>query len=403
MERRKERVTQLLQQYLENQLTDAEYNEMWELLKENPDETYFGKELQQLWQKAKAEQATISDAEWDYKMQMLKNKLSEEKVAEPALQKRTIRMPKYWWAAAAALLIFISSAVYLSLNTNNKSNNEVVANDSNTKNLHDRLPGGDKAILTLADGTSIVLDSAGNGILAQQGSTKIIKKQDGQLIYNTSGIGTEEVAYNTLATPRGGQYKLTLPDGSKVWLNAASSLKYPAAFTSHTRNVEITGEAYFEIAKDATKPFKVKVNQMEVEVLGTHFNINGYADEDMIRTTLLEGSVKVNTESGTSFLKPGQQAQLPKTGKVKVLNNVDIEETIAWKEGNFQFENSDINTVMRQITRWYDVDVEYNGKVTKHFLGTITRNVNLTQVLAMLQQTGEVKFKIEGRKVLVMP
>jgi transmembrane sensor len=403
MESNKERVSQLMQQYLHNKLTAAEYSEMWELLNDNLDENSFKEELQMVWQKARTEQAIISGEAWEYKMQSVKNKLKEAVIAEPAIQKRVVRMHKYWWAAAAVMFVFISSAIYFSVNTNIKEHNSIVKNDETSEQKNDVLPGGDRAILTLADGSQIALDSAGNGMLAQQGSTKIIKHEDGQLIYNPTGVGTNEIAYNTLATPRGGQYKLTLPDGSKVWLNAASSLKYPAAFTGNDRKVEITGEAYFEIAKDASRPFKVQVNLMEVEVLGTHFNINGYDDEEITRTTLFEGSVKINTKEGHNILKPGQQAQLQKTGRMKLFNDADLEETMAWKDGNFQFENSDIYTVMRQIARWYDVDVIYRGTVSKHFIGTISRNVNLSQVLTMLQQTGEVKFLIEGKKVVVMP
>ncbi len=310
-------------------------------------------------------------------------------------------------AAAAVLFVLISSAIYFFVNTNQKDNSTIATNKPKEKN-NDRLPGGDKAILTLADGSQIVLDSAGNGMLAQQGTTKIIKKEDGQLVYNASGATADEMAYNTLVTPRGGQYKITLPDGSKVWLNAASSLKYPAAFTGNERRVEITGEVYFEIAPLSPKggqkiPFIVQVNEMEVEVLGTHFNINSYADEEVIRTTLLEGKVKINTKDANSFLKPGQQAQLQKTGRIKVVDDADLEETMAWKDGNFQFENSDIKTMMRQIARWYDVEIEYKGTVSKHFLGSVSRNVNLSQVLTMLEQTGEVKFTVEGKKIIVMP
>lgn len=403
MESKKDRVSQLMQQYLQNQLTADEYGELWGLLNENPEENSFTEELQMLWQDARTEQAIIPAAEWDQKMRLLKDKLKAEVALEPAMPKKVLPIHKYWWAAAAVLFIFISSAVYFLVNTNTNDNSALVNINNSAAPEDDRLPGGDKAMLTLADGSQIVLDSAGNGILAEQGNTKIIKQQDGQLVYNAAGAGTDVIAYNTLTTPRGGQYKITLPDGSKVWLNAASSLKYPAAFTGNDRKVEITGEAYFEVAKDASKPFKVQVNQMEVEVLGTHFNINGYGDEEVIRTTLLEGSVKINTAAGSNLLKPGQQAQLQKTGRIKLINDADLEETMAWKDGNFQFENSDIKTVMRQLSRWYDVEIEYKGTVSKHFIGTISRDVNLSKVLAMLQQTGEVKFKIEGKKVVVMP
>ena len=407
MESNKERLSQLMQLYLQNKLTAAEYQELWALLNDNPDEISFKDELQMLWQQTKTEPALIPADEWDYKMQLLKNKLKEETISEPALPKRVVRLPKYWWAAAAVLIVFMSSALYLLVNNYKNNQNATVINTKSSTLKNDVLPGGDKAMLTLADGSTIVLDSAGNGVLAQQGNTQIIKQQNGQLIYNSSGEGNN-IAYNILSTPHGGQYKLTLPDGSKVWLNAASSLKYPTSFTGNSRQVEITGEAYFEIAplspKEGQKiPFIVRVNEMEVEVLGTHFNVNGYEDEQIIHTTLLEGRVKINTKEGSNFLKPGQQAQLQKSGKIKLVNDADLEEIMAWKNGNFQFENADITVVMRQLARWYDVEVEYKGNVSRHFIGTISRSVNLSQVLTMLEQTGEVKFKIEGRKVIVMP
>jgi len=402
MESNKERLSQLLQIYLQNKLTAAEYQEMWALLNDNPDEIHLKDELQMLWQQAKTEPALIPADEWDYSMQLLKNKLKEETISKPAIPKRVVRLHKYWWAAAAVLIVFMSSALYFLVNNNrnNQNANEITTKTSNLKD--DVMPGGDKAMLTLSDGSTIVLDSAGNGILAQQGNTQIIKQQNGELIYNASGEGNN-FAFNILSTPHGGQYKLTLPDGSKVWLNAASSLKYPTAFSGNSRQVEVTGEAYFEITKDVNRPFKVQVNQMEVEVLGTHFNVNGYEDEHIIHTTLLEGRVKINTQEGSNFLNPGQQAQLQKSGKIKLINDADLEEIMAWKNGNFQFENADISVVMRQLARWYDVDVEYKGNVSRHFIGTISRSVNLSQVLTMLEQTGEVKFKIEGRKVIVMP
>jgi transmembrane sensor len=223
------------------------------------------------------------------------------------------------------------------------------------------------------------------------------------LSYNTLKNKSSEVVYNTISTPRGGQYQLMLADGSKVWLNAASSLRFPASFVGKERKVELLGEAYFEVAKNAKMPFKVKVNGMEVEVLGTHFNINSYENESTIRTTLLEGSVKINKNNSSSLLKPGQQAQMNKAGEIKIINDADVEEAIAWKEGKFQFDRADIHDIMRQLTRWYDVDVEYKGTVSSHFGGTISRDVNLSQVLNMLHLTGEVKFQVEDRKVVVMP
>ena len=228
------------------------------------------------------------------------------------------------------------------------------------------------------------------------------------MIYNSSNADQNTVSYNILSTPYGGQYQVTLPDGTIVWLNSASNLRYPTSFTGHERRVEITGEAYFEVAKNARQPFKVKINLSngegsEVEVLGTHFNINAYDDETTIRTTLFEGSVKINQSTGTTQIKPGQQLQTGKTGQIKIINNADLEETIAWKEGRFQFGNADINCIMRQLARWYDIDVKYEGNISRHFSGIIPRNVNLLKVLNMLELTGEVNFKVEGKKVIVIP
>ncbi len=400
MNNNKENLSDLISKYLDNRLTSAEYAELWRLLNEEPDETALNEELKQLWQSAKTVTPLIAAAEWDQKIQEAKQKLAA--TAQTEEQPVIGRFARYRWVAAAAVLLLIVSSVFLL--TNQKEKRTAVAKNIQTQPKQDRLPGGDRAILTLADGSSIVLDSAGNGMLAQQGTTEIIKKEDGQLLYNSSGAATDAVAYNLLQTPRGGQYKITLPDGSKVWLNAASSLKYPVVFSGKERRVEITGEAYFEVAKDALRPFKVQLNQMEVEVLGTHFNINSYTDEETVRTTLLEGKVKVTTAGESNFLQPGQQAQLKPSGNMKIVNDVNLEETVAWKDGNFQFENSDIKSVMRQLARWYDVEVSYQGSnISKHFIGGISRNVKLSQVLSMLQQTGEVRFIIEGKKIIVMP
>lgn len=399
MNNNKEKLSDLVHKYLDNRLTSAEYAELWRLLNEHPDESPLNEELQKLWQSAKTETPMIAAADWDQKIQEAKRKLAATTQTEE--QPVISRFARYRWVAAAAVLLLIVSSVFLF--TNQKEKNTTVAKNTQPQLQQDRLPGGDRAILTLADGSSIVLDSAGTGMLAQQGTTQIIKKEDGQLLYNSSDNTADAIAYNLLQTPRGGQYKITLPDGSKVWLNAASSLKYPVVFSGKERRVEITGEAYFEIAKDVLRPFKVQLNQMEVEVLGTHFNINSYTDEETVRTTLLEGRVKIITAGENKFLQPGQQAQLKPSGSMKIVNDVNLEETIAWKDGNFQFENSDIKSVMRQLSRWYDVDVSYQGNINKHFIGGISRNVKLSQVLSMLQQTGEVRFIIEGKKIIVMP
>ncbi|HQW44934.1 MAG TPA: FecR domain-containing protein, partial [Chitinophagaceae bacterium] len=207
-------------------------------------------------------------------------------------------------------------------------------------------------------------------------------------------------------TPRGGQYQVTLSDGTQVWLNAASSIRFPVVFTGTERKVEITGEAYFEVAKNKAMPFKVTAGSSEVEVLGTHFNINSYTDEPYIKTTLLEGSVKVTVPASAAgqsskILQYGQQTAVNKEGKISVLNNADLEEAVAWKNGRFQFKSADLKTILRQISRWYDADVEYRGNVNIHFTGQLPRNDNVNKVFEKLALTGEVNFKVEGKKIIV--
>ncbi|HQW45168.1 MAG TPA: FecR domain-containing protein, partial [Chitinophagaceae bacterium] len=271
-----------------------------------------------------------------------------------------------------------------------------------TPEKNDVAPGGNKAILTLADGSTIILDNAANGSLTEQGNTKVIKLDDGQLAYNTLNEKPTEIVYNTISTPRGGQYQLTLADGTKVWLNAASTLRFPATFSGNERKVELTGEGYFEVAKNAAMPFKVSVNNMTVEVLGTHFNINSYSDEASIKTTLLEGAVKVTNGDAVQMLSPSNQAQLTADGEIRLNRNVDIEDVVAWKNGIFNFSGTAIENIMRQISRWYDLDVSYEGAISKEtFSGVVSRNSNLSQVLKIMEQAG-VKFKIEGKKIIVM-
>jgi hypothetical protein len=262
-------------------------------------------------------------------------------------------------------------------------------------------PNTVNAVLTLSNGQKIILDDTGNGIVAMQGAVNVIKTADGQIAYKGA---SNNIEYNTLNNPRGSKViRLALADGSRVWLNAASSLKYPTAFFGNERKVHVTGEAYFEVTKNAAMPFKVEAKGMEVEVLGTHFNISSYDDELSSRTTLLEGSVKINQGNTTNFLRPGQQAKLNKDGEIKIINDADVDEAVAWKENKFQFAWADIHDVMRQIARWYDVSVDYKGSVSSHFGGTIPREVNLSQALKMLELTGELKFEIEGKHVMVMP
>jgi transmembrane sensor len=266
------------------------------------------------------------------------------------------------------------------------------------------MPGSNKAILTLADGSKITLDTTENGAIANQGNVQVIKLDSGQLAYNAAREKAEgEIRYNTLATPRGGQFRIILPDGSKVWLNAASSLRFPTAFTGKDREVQLTGEAYFEIARNPGQPFKVAVKGMMVQVLGTDFNIMAYDDEKNIQTTLLEGAVKVNKGTQAVQLKPGQQAELNTTGSISVSDNVDIEGVVAWKNGYFHFNHESLEGVMRQVSRWYDAEITYEGNVPdREFGGKIARGSDIKDVLKILELSN-VHFRIEGKKIVVTP
>ncbi len=311
------------------------------------------------------------------------------------------------FAAAAVILLLSGIGSYLVFF--NRSPEPPVISGSQQLLKHDVAPGGNKAILMLADGSTIALDDTQNGVLAQQGGTKVLKLSNGLLAYDskTENKKQEKVLYNTISTPRGGEYTITLPDGSRAWINAASSLRFPTAFTGKDRKVEITGEAYFEVKKDASKPFIVRVNnKVDVKVLGTHFNINAYADEPSIKTTLLEGRVSISRAVSSSsainsstVITPGQQAQLDARG-IRVIA-ADVELAVAWKNGFTSFKSADIKTIMRQVERWYNVDVVYEKDISlRTFTGEISRNSNLSEVLRLLEASN-IHFKVEGNKIIV--
>lgn len=309
----------------------------------------------------------------------------------------------YRWMAAAIILIALSVGINYQFSTVKMNQQQIIANE-----IH---PGGNKAYLTLSDGERISLTDAENGDLAKQSGITITKTVEGQLIYSTEPTENSElIKYNNISTPRGGQFKVVLPDGSTVWLNSESSLTYPTTFSSlDKRRVELEGEAYFEIAHNKKKPFIVHTisssNGMsqDVEVLGTHFNINGYENEAVIKTTLLEGSIRVLVEqSKQSFLlKPGQQSKL--SNKELLIELADIDSELAWKNGDFIFNNESLSSIMKKIERWYDVEVVYQTKITdRKFTGAVSRSKNLSAVLQIMELTGKITFKIEGRRVIII-
>lgn len=383
------RLEHLYQRYIEDTCTEDERAELFSILAANPGDPQIAGLLDGTWN-------TINIAE----LRPLNN---PEGILNDILSQHTKPVVKkigwYHYAVAASIAIALSSAFYFYTSRN-------PVTDRKTERVANIAPGTNKATLTLSNGKVITLDTATEGEIARQAGIVISKTQNGQLVYDIlkaqKDQSTGDLTYNTIATPRGGQYQVNLPDGTKIWLNAASSLKYPAVFNGKQRRVELSGEAYFEVAKDKSHPFIVATDRQEVQVLGTHFNVNSYTDEVATKTTLLEGSVQVSV-LGTSneglVLKPGQQALL-RSNSLN-LYAVDTEETVAWKNGYFQFNEADLGSIMRQLSRWYNVDVTFESKPsTDLFHFRVPRNMSLTDLQKIFETNG-INFKIEGRTLIV--
>lgn len=320
-----------------------------------------------------------------------------EKTAERFEKPDSRRTYVFKAATWAAVVFLVVSAVYLA------GNRQKTTSLTNSTAKNDIVPGGDKAFLTLANGRKISLTDAANGEIAKEAGLSITKTADGQLVYTVKeDTETSTSLWNTIETPKGGKYQINLPDGTRVWLNAASSLRYPAKFAGDKRAVTLTGEGYFEVAKNREMPFIVKTAGQEVQVLGTHFNINSYTDEGSVKTTLAEGSVRVipAAEAEKVTLKPGEQSELDKKGiQVK---KADLEAVLAWKQGDFIFDGEDLKSIMRKVARWYDVEVIYKGAFDNlKFGGSISRSKNISSVLGIMEETGSVHFDIEGKRVTV--
>jgi hypothetical protein len=388
---------ELIAKHLRNELTDEEKNELDQWLNLDPvNLELFNKLLDEV----------LTDEKTEIFSGLDKEKAWENIVKKTGLNKPTGTL--FGWKR----LLPYAAAIFLLFTTGIVITRYLIKKDVPKSLAHhkqDILPGSNKAILTLSNGSKIALNDARQGKIANQRNVAI-KIENGHVLYQIEGTDfkveqpdfSKAVVMNTLATPRGGQYEVVLPDGTRVWLNSATSLTYPVMFPGKERRVELTGEAYFEVAKNAASPFFVKTSSQTVEVLGTHFNINSYPDEKSVKTTLLEGSVKVTgSENGRVVkLSPLQQA-VNVSGNLKVIDDADIEEALAWKNGKFLFRNTDLQTVMRQLSRWYNVDVEYQGTVaTKHYRGRISRNVPVSQVFEILKTSG-VNFIINGRTIIV--
>lgn len=341
----------------------------------------------------KAEQTFDTDRQWA--------KLREQIVADEAnpVRKQQASYRLKYWVAAAAVILVIAAGLFYRVNT--------AKQDIQTVNIfkNDIAPGEEGATLTLSDGKKIVLSEAANGSLAKEYGVQISKTAGGQIIYSVAGEeSSAEPKINTLTTIKGQTYRLVLPDHSEVWLNAASSIRFPTSFSAaKERRVELKGEAYFEIAKDKNHPFIVHTADQELEVLGTHFNINGYHINGDTRTTLVEGSVSLSNREGQQIvLTPGQQGIVGKDQQMRVVA-ADLRAALAWKNGYFRFEQETIEEVMAKISRWYDIQVSFEGPISNEkFSGNISRYKNISEALNMLSYSNAVKFKVEGRRVTVM-
>jgi len=382
-----DQLTILIQRYLSGEATDAEKMQIeawYDLFDKNSLEFLDG------------DPGRIS-ASFRVSLEAIKRKIRKKRQHSRISSVNHIR----WWHIAATLaLIAVLSGVIYSI----YFKKAIVPARLAAQNPHHGIqPGGNKATLTLGNGQRIVLDSTSNGILSVQGNTTIVKLNSGQLAYNNSNEQPSRILYNTISTPRGGQYQITLPDDTKVWLNSSSSIRFPTAFTGNDRKVTVSGEAYFEVAENKDMPFKVLMNGMEIQVMGTHFNVMSYSDMATMSTTLLEGSVKVKKGKDILWLKPGQKAQVDSNGEMKLIKAVNTQEVIAWKNDLFWFDNDDVQEVMRQLSRWYDVDIVISGDIPGRFTGSIPRDIAFSKVFEVLQTTGGIHYKLQGGKVIVSP
>lgn len=387
MESQQERILYLLHRYAQRSATEAERRELTDRLASAQQEDIPEEFVTQLLDEyTPAEQE--NEPAWD---DIYDRILAGRTDAKPRTGRRVIKSIWFRYAAAAVLLLGLIGFLYT--NMNRKS-----AETAGTQlPAGDIQPGKNGAVLTLADGTQVVMDSLRNGVVAAQNGSKAVLR-NGQLSYDPTGTATGNTAYNSISTPKGRQFEVTLPDGTKVWLNAASTIRYPTAFTGDERKVEVTGEVYLEVAKDASKPFRLSVpGRAQIDVLGTSFNVSAYENDRAVNATLLEGSIKVNGLK----IRPGQQALVDDQGPV--VSKADVNRVIAWKNGLFNFEGATLEEVMKQLERWYDIEVVYLAGIPDiEFGGEMTKNISLQGLLIVLEKS-DVNFRLEGRKLIVLP
>jgi len=396
----KSRLAYLVERHMNNTISTSELEELSDFIEQSGNEALFSQVMMNLLERGPQGEGDLTPYE----------DLADKAlfISKPAnhVPARTFNIGR-WSAAAACILLVVLAGIYF---RHNKPSTQprLVKKTNTTKDLI--VPGKNGAILTLADGSSVLLDSLGNGKVASQNGADLVIAQ-GKLAYSTTGNISGEIAYNTLSTPKGRQFHIKLPDGTEVWLNAASSIHYPTIFTGKDRTVELTGEAYFEVAGNPDMPFIVKIDQSAgIKVLGTHFNVNAYRNEPVMKTTLLEGSIQFHTGIDVDpreqivKLRPGQQSQLETgTHKLAVESDVETEKAVAWKNGIFNFNDASLQEVMNQLERWYDIEVAYENNISPiRFFGKMTKNIPLNDLLLILEKS-KVHFKVEGRRLIVLP
>ncbi|WP_127124849.1 FecR family protein [Pseudoflavitalea rhizosphaerae] len=389
------RINYLLKQFAEGNITSDEKVEL-EILLSSPNREELVEYITSLMQQERASGfVSTSNSNTGTFGKIISSDKTNITTIGPASRIR----PRFWIGAAAAVILLLSIGAWFYLSRNKKDEPARIA--ATRKAIPEKDPGRNTAILTLGDNSFVELDSAGNGVISTQGGS-VVQLANGELAYQAqANAGT--VTYNKISTPKGGEFTVTLSDGTKVWLNAASSIRFPTVFSGSKREVELTGEAYMEVTEDSKHPFEVKIRGVNVTVLGTQFNVNGYEDEDELVTTLVSGRVRVSaTGSNDQLLQPGQHAVFNNGNGHLFVEKADVAEETAWKNGKTWFNGANIRQIMRQISRWYNVDVEYRGNVVNmDFTCTVSRKDKLSKLLSLLELTGAVEFTMEGNTIIV--
>jgi len=397
----------LLNKFLSNQCSVSEKQEVEAWLLNPANDSLIKQWMESVWMTENTTIVGFDSKETD--VNRIRS-IVQERISLDALDvieetKKTIILPliqrRIWqYVVAASILFAFLTSAYFFISKRNSDHNLVTTEKKVFNKVQDIAPPKNtNAILTLANGQKILLDTSNSGLLATQGSVKVLKNKNGEIVYN--GAATNVVSYNTLSLPKGSKpIHLYLADGSLVWLNAASSITFPTAFIGLERKVSITGEAYFEVAHNVAKPFYVSHDDMTVKVLGTHFNVNSYQEEGNIKVTLLEGIVNVSKGKNSALLKPGEQANIT-SGSIGIDKSIDLEEVMAWKNGVFCFKGTDLKTIMYQVEKYYDVQVDFKDDVNYEFYAKMDRQIPVSEFLKKLELTNLVHFKIDGNKIVV--